>query len=284
MRSFVLTSLLLAVVTVACAESAAPDTATATASTSTSIADEPAGANCPAGGTKIVTGVDANGNGALDAAEVKETRFVCNGAGGAQPDAGAGALRSVDVEDEPKGANCAAGGVRIESGVDADGDGSLDGPEVTTTKYVCNGAPSDAGASTEIVSAYSAPGSNVQSQASSVTVQQLTIQAPGPGKVVALFSADLFCASPATSQGFDCNASGVTAGYYTLTNNGAAAADTGDFAYFFLTPNATETISRQASFDVAAAGNLTVFVRARTGSAGQYAMYRSTLTLLFVPS
>lgn len=44
-----------------------------------SLADEPAGDHCSTGGVKITTGVDANSNATLDAAEVTETRYVCNG-------------------------------------------------------------------------------------------------------------------------------------------------------------------------------------------------------------
>jgi hypothetical protein len=40
---------------------------------------EPAGTNCTNGGTKIETGMDANGNGVLDAEEVDQTEYVCNG-------------------------------------------------------------------------------------------------------------------------------------------------------------------------------------------------------------
>jgi hypothetical protein len=45
---------------------------------------EPAGANCTNGGTKIETGLDANGNGVLDASEVNtsQTQYVCNGLNG----------------------------------------------------------------------------------------------------------------------------------------------------------------------------------------------------------
>ena len=42
---------------------------------------EPAGVNCTNGGTKIETGLDANGNGVLDAGEVNasQTKYVCDG-------------------------------------------------------------------------------------------------------------------------------------------------------------------------------------------------------------
>ena len=44
---------------------------------------EPVGANCTYGGTKVETGLDANSNGILDAAEINgaQTTYVCNGAG-----------------------------------------------------------------------------------------------------------------------------------------------------------------------------------------------------------
>ena len=39
--------------------------------------DEPAGINCEFGGTRIESGIDNNGNGALDATEVTDTQFIC---------------------------------------------------------------------------------------------------------------------------------------------------------------------------------------------------------------
>ncbi|MEE1964467.1 hypothetical protein V1387_17385, partial [Allomuricauda taeanensis] len=40
---------------------------------------EPAGANCSAGGIKVDTGIDDNGNGVLDLSEIDSTEYVCNG-------------------------------------------------------------------------------------------------------------------------------------------------------------------------------------------------------------
>ena len=48
--------------------------------------DEPIGDNCVQGGTRVSAGVDDNENGALDADEVDEESFVCNGDG--QPTTG----------------------------------------------------------------------------------------------------------------------------------------------------------------------------------------------------
>jgi hypothetical protein len=45
------------------------------------VTPEPAGANCPTGGTKIDAGPDSNGNGVLDVAEVSTTSYVCSGPG-----------------------------------------------------------------------------------------------------------------------------------------------------------------------------------------------------------
>jgi hypothetical protein len=56
---------------------------------------EPAGANCTYGGTKVETGLDANSNGILDAAEVvaAQTTYVCNGAG-----AGGGSIQFSNMQ------------------------------------------------------------------------------------------------------------------------------------------------------------------------------------------
>jgi hypothetical protein len=90
--------------------------------------NEPAGANCPAGGVRVESGLDLNGNGILDPNEVTETSYVCE----ASPSL-------VNVVPEPAGANCSAGGQAIQTGVDTNGDGILQPGEVQKTSYVCNG-------------------------------------------------------------------------------------------------------------------------------------------------
>ncbi len=52
------------------------------------LSTEPPGSNCVDGGTKVQVGVDTNGNGALDASEVQQTAYVCNGTSSG-PDGGA---------------------------------------------------------------------------------------------------------------------------------------------------------------------------------------------------
>ena len=104
-----------------------------------STASEPAGTNCAAGGYKVESGLDSNANGTLDPAEVLATSYICNGQDGSD-----GLVSLVNVEPEPAGANCASGGQRIDSGLDANGNGSLDVAEQSTA-YVCNGADGSSG-------------------------------------------------------------------------------------------------------------------------------------------
>jgi len=94
------------------------------------VEPEAAGANCAAGGFRVVSGLDANGDGALQPGEVSLSTYVCDG------ETGAGTM--LVLQAEPAGANCAAGGVRIDAGIDADRDGTLDSEEATT-RWICNG-------------------------------------------------------------------------------------------------------------------------------------------------
>lgn len=127
---------------------------TAGATTLVSTSAETAGANCAHGGVKFEVGIDADGNGALDAAEVTAalTRYACNGAegvAGAQGMTGpagatgaAGTATLTRTTAEAAGANCATGGVKLDVGADANADGTLDASEINAslTRYVCNGA------------------------------------------------------------------------------------------------------------------------------------------------
>jgi hypothetical protein len=101
--------------------------------------EELPGSNCEYGGIKIEVGIDNNGNGTLEDGEVlpQQTKYACNGADG---DNGTNAL--VKISDEPKGNNCKNGtGIKIEVGIDTDGDGVLDEDEIDPegVYYVCNG-------------------------------------------------------------------------------------------------------------------------------------------------
>jgi hypothetical protein len=123
---------------------------------------ESAGANCTTGGVKIEYGLDANNNGILDAGEVNATltKYVCNGATGATGSQGPqgvagtngtngtnGLNALIKTTTEPAGSNCANGGTKIETGLDANSNGVLDASEVNVsqTKYLCNGLNSASG-------------------------------------------------------------------------------------------------------------------------------------------
>jgi OmcA/MtrC family decaheme c-type cytochrome len=103
----------------------------------TQTSDEPAGPNCSNGGIKVEVGIDANGNGTLDPDEViaANTSYVCNGDGGNNT--------LVKTSPEIAGANCPFGGTRIETGLDANDNHTLDPDEidVAATNFVCNFGP-----------------------------------------------------------------------------------------------------------------------------------------------
>ncbi|MBN1609425.1 MAG: hypothetical protein JW940_22535, partial [Polyangiaceae bacterium] len=114
------------------------------------------GTECVAGGFRVESGVDADGNGALSEEETNTTDFICHGvdggsvgaagAGGATAPAGADGLTSlVNVTTVEPGTDCAKGGQRLEAGLDLDGNGTLEAGEVTTARVVCNGVEGSAG-------------------------------------------------------------------------------------------------------------------------------------------
>lgn len=103
--------------------------------------DEPAGANCPAGGQRVRIGEDdGNGdnlhNAVLDSEEVDASFFVCD-----QIAAPPTQVTRIDVA-----AGCANGGIALRVGLDDNDNGVLDDVEIDVTQEVCNGAPGQDGA------------------------------------------------------------------------------------------------------------------------------------------
>lgn len=107
------------------------------------LSEEPAGQECPAGGRKILAGTDLNGNGLLDENEILSEGSVCNGEDGRD-----GYNSLVSITDEEPGVHCASGGVRIDVGVDINGNGVIDrngevsgeaDMELVASTYICNG-------------------------------------------------------------------------------------------------------------------------------------------------
>ena len=104
------------------------------------LAETP-GANCSAGGSKIVAGLDANADGVLQSSEITSTQYVCNaapglvGAAGATGAAGSDGLSTlVAISGEPAGANCANGGKRLDAGKDANADGDYPADQQKRTR------------------------------------------------------------------------------------------------------------------------------------------------------
>lgn len=93
---------------------------------------EPADATCANGGTLVESGPDRNGDGKLEDAEVERSAHVCNASDKA-------ALVRLDAE--PKGAHCPYGGTAVRSGLDVNGDGTLEDSEISSTSYACDPPP-----------------------------------------------------------------------------------------------------------------------------------------------
>ncbi|UXH79388.1 WD40/YVTN/BNR-like repeat-containing protein [Roseateles amylovorans] len=114
------------------------------------VAAQGPGTACPSGGVRVDAGLDLDRSGALSDAEVSSTQYVCNGAAGANGANGSsgapGAATLVRLRAEPAGSHCTQGGSQVLGGLDLDRDGVLADAEVTTTAYVCNGAPGATGA------------------------------------------------------------------------------------------------------------------------------------------
>lgn len=81
-------------------------------------------------------------NDGADGADGANGEDGANGTNGESGDDGAAGLSALlDTSQEAAGDNCEFGGQRFDTGLDADSDGSLGADEITSTTYVCNGAP-----------------------------------------------------------------------------------------------------------------------------------------------
>lgn len=99
-------------------------------------------ADCPEGLLQVASGVDDDGDGLLAGSEIDTHELFCiTDLGGVDVHG-----QTVQLNDEPAGPRCVAGGQRIDIGRD-DGsggntanDGVIEGDEIEQTQYVCNGA------------------------------------------------------------------------------------------------------------------------------------------------
>jgi Lamin Tail Domain len=127
------------------------------------VVTKPAGPACPYGGAVIVIGSDANNDGVIDA--ITSTQAICNGAPGAKGDKGDQGFAGVNGRDGSNGAaghdgangangnsvairmrafassaTCPTGGVRVETGIDANRSGTLEDNEVSSAAEICSAA------------------------------------------------------------------------------------------------------------------------------------------------
>ncbi len=106
-----------------------------------SVAREATSTECANGGAVVESGLDSNNNAMLEAGEIDAatTQIVCDGADGTPGGLGPDGLNAVvRTAPEAAGGNCTEGGVRIDVGLDDNGDGQLADPEIDATEYVCN--------------------------------------------------------------------------------------------------------------------------------------------------
>ncbi len=253
------------------------------------------GAQCAGGGVRIDTGLDDNVNGVLDPSEITATNYVCNGIDGAAGSDGTdgtdgqnGFSSLIATDIEAAGANCSVGGVRIRTGVDANRNNLLDSTEVQTTRYVCNGT-GGAALSPVVISAfggYANPTYFTADQAATLISAPITV--PGPGKIIATGSVDLYCDTAAGNSSTDCSTFPVQ-GVLALTSSAALStfaeltAQDGH-VFFYAAKDSTNNLFTTRVFTVSAAGTQTYYLRMLNNNDGELGGWRQRLTLLWVPN
>ncbi len=137
------------------------------------LSNEASGTNCPNGGVKVESGLDANTNNVLDNNEVSDTQYVCNSQDGENGVDGTDGENGTDGQDgtnglnalltltnEPAGDNCPNGGIIAKSGLDLNNNNNLEDDEVTNSQYVCNGEDLTETLTVLMVTSTEPPGSN----------------------------------------------------------------------------------------------------------------------------
>ena len=105
------------------------------------VKPEAVGVNCTLGGARVEAGLDADSNRVLADSEVTSTQYICNATAGVD-----GLSTLVRMRAEPAGTNCALGGSQVLAGKDLNRNDVLEDVEVTSSAYVCGGAPGATGA------------------------------------------------------------------------------------------------------------------------------------------
>lgn len=136
------------------------------------------GAPCEAGGKAVQVGEDENRNGLLDADEISSTAYLCNGAD--SPNA-----LAISARIEPgTSIDCPYGGIKLTTGLDLDGDGSLSeqGNEIKSTSFACDGVPGEAMPWIDVIGTSAAARPNFGYIAHSDT-EQVVITLPGEAEL-----------------------------------------------------------------------------------------------------
>jgi hypothetical protein len=264
----------------------------------TKLGVELPGETCEAGGVRIETGLDLDGDGVLDPSEVTRREEICHGLDGTAGIAGADGVDGIDgahgtdgistltrITGEPEGENCAAGGIRVDSGSDDNQNGMLDPEEVFDTEYVCNGSAATSDGTAPLAATFTTPNPNVGTYVAApntATVLEASITVPGSGSLMIVGSADAYCAYPALGLGYDCSPTVATTGYLSVSQDPSAPAASGNYSFFSLAANRTLSVSRSATFTVPEAGTYSFYLRG-SAQTGQIGYWRGSLTLLFVP-
>jgi hypothetical protein len=252
-------------------------------------------AQCPTGGgVQIVTGVDANGDGDLsDPGEATGTpQVVCNGV----------AASLVAAATEPNGANCAAGGVRIQNGGDTNANGVLEPNEVAATSFACTDPRALNGSAPIVLSAtrpavFPEPDTTIYVPAGpSQVLQTAMISVPTPGSILAIATTNVYCDNSALAGSqYNCaDAPAYTYANFTVGQDGVGEGmgTSGTYTRISLTPGTEVTMTTTEVFMVPAGGP---YIFEVAGSVGidngpdggtetvSVAYQLTDLTLLFIP-
>lgn len=157
---------------------------------------EPPGARCPQGGTAIQTGLDDNGDGALNDSEVRQTSYVCSG-GTSAP---SGQMSLVKLLPEEGSARCATGGIAVLSGLDANADGLQNDSEVTSTQYLCNSEDGQGGKAYVVKMLPEAAGTNCPAGGTAV-LGGIDVNADGQLQSTEMTATQYVCQSSASLTG-----------------------------------------------------------------------------------
>lgn len=288
----------LACFVLACAADAGPDGRDSLLVTS----EEPAGDNCSAGGLRVDTGLDTNGNGELDESEQRAPSFVCASAtappsdaadlddGGAALNDAAGstaddaAVGYVLTSSQPDATECADGGTKIEL---RDTAGTVVGDPV----LVCAQAGVSFG-DTPVVKAQrpAAAVGDVAQEGDEGTIMVLdaTIVVPQAGFVIATGQSAAYCARSPGDLATCASPEGTTVSLI-IVDATAPGATSGDATELTGMPVGDVQIGTSAVFPVDQPGSYTYQLLAMasdsTPDAPDTSVYfgGSELTLMFVP-